>query len=42
MAPQPIEGTYLAANTSGMAKKPEPPQPTSWNVCKVTGRGYSD
>jgi len=35
MAPRPIEGTYLAANTSGMAKKPEPPQPTSWNVEKA-------
>jgi hypothetical protein len=34
----PIEGTYLAANTSGMAKKPEPPQPTSWNVYRVAAK----
>jgi hypothetical protein len=28
-----IEGTYLAANTAGMAKKPEPPpQRTRWHV----------
>jgi hypothetical protein len=38
MTPQPIAGTYLAANTSGMAKKPEPPQPTSWNVYKVAAK----
>lgn len=38
MAPQSIEGTYLAANTSGMAKKPEPPQPTSWAIYKIAAK----
>jgi hypothetical protein len=35
MAPQPFEGTYLAANTGGMASEPEPPKPRSWNIYKV-------
>jgi hypothetical protein len=30
-----IEGTYLAADTCRMAKKPEPPLRSSWNIYKV-------
>jgi hypothetical protein len=31
-----IAATYLAADTGGMARKPE--QPTSWNIYKVTAK----
>jgi hypothetical protein len=30
-----IEGTYLAADTPRMAKKREPPKPTTWNIYKI-------
>jgi hypothetical protein len=34
-----IEGTYLAADTCHMAKKPEPPKPIIWNVYKIASKG---
>jgi hypothetical protein len=33
-----IEGTYLAANTCRMARKPEPPKPTSWDIYRVANK----
>jgi hypothetical protein len=30
-----VERTYLAANTAGMAKKPEPPPLSTWDVFKI-------
>jgi Ser/Thr protein kinase RdoA (MazF antagonist) len=30
-----IEATSFAADTAGMAEKPEPPKPTSWDVYKI-------
>jgi hypothetical protein len=33
-----IEGTCLAFDTCLMAKKPEPPKPTSWNVYKLANK----
>jgi hypothetical protein len=33
-----IEGTYLAANTVGMAGKPESAQPTSWAIYKIAAK----
>jgi hypothetical protein len=30
-----IEPAWLAADTCRMAKKPEPPKPTRWDVCKI-------
>jgi len=30
-----VEGTYLAANTGGMAKEPEPPQLSTWDIFKI-------
>src|SRR5262245_39516118 len=33
-----VEGTYLAANTSGMAKKPTPPRQHRWDVCRATAK----
>jgi hypothetical protein len=34
----PIEPTYLAANTAGMASEPEPPPPTSWAIYKIAAK----
>jgi hypothetical protein len=31
----PFEGTYLAADTCRIAKKPEPPKPIIWNLYKI-------
>jgi hypothetical protein len=33
-----IEGTYSAANTMGMPKKPEPPKPTTWTIYKIAAK----
>jgi hypothetical protein len=33
-----VEGTYLANNTGGMARQPEPPQPRSWTIYKIAAK----
>src|SRR5262249_48250470 len=33
-----VEGTYLAANTCGMGKKPTPPRQHRWDVCRATAK----
>jgi membrane-bound lytic murein transglycosylase B len=33
-----IEGTYRAIDTCGMAKKPEPPTPTTWTIYKIAAK----
>jgi hypothetical protein len=35
---QPIERTYLAANTAGMAKKLEPPKLVTWDVYRAANK----
>ena len=30
-----VAAAYLAANTCGMAKKPEPPQLSTWDIFKI-------
>jgi hypothetical protein len=33
-----LKPTSLAADTAGMAKKPEPSKPITWNVYKVASK----
>jgi hypothetical protein len=34
-----IEGTYLPADTAGMAKKPaEPPKPATWTIYRIAAK----
>jgi hypothetical protein len=33
-----VEGTYLAADTGRMAKKPEPPQAVRWSIYKIAAK----
>jgi hypothetical protein len=35
---QPDKGVYLAVDTCGMAKKPEPPKPIIWTIYKITAK----
>ena len=35
---QSIERTWLAADTAGMAKKPEPPKLLRWNLYKIASK----
>jgi hypothetical protein len=36
--PASIEGTYLAGRYCGMAKKTEPPKPTTWTIYKIAAK----
>jgi hypothetical protein len=35
---QPAAGTYLAADSGGRAKKPEPPKLINWTVYKIANK----